>query len=75
MLKDRIGSWKMRVTRKALDLFEQENYERFQALFDMVAYYLDAKAHNFPEINDLSLSEYKKNLELRIDICKKNYNL
>lgn len=61
--------------RNELDLFEQKNYERYKTLFDIVAYYLDARAHNFNEIDGVSLSDYKKKLELEIEIYKKKYNL
>lgn len=61
--------------RDELDLFEQKNYERYKSLFDMVAYYLDARAHNFNEIDGIILSEYKKKLEAEIEIYKKKYSL
>ena len=61
--------------RNELDLFEQKNYEQHKSLFDMVAYYLDARAHNFKEIEGVSIEEYKERLESAIDIYKKEYDL
>lgn len=61
--------------RTELDLFEQENYEKHKSLFDMVAYYLDARAHNFKEIDGVSVEEHKQKLESVIDFYKKEYNL
>lgn len=61
--------------REELDLFEQESYENYKSLFDMVAYYLDARAHNFNEIEGVSLSDYKKKLEEEILLYKKEFGI
>lgn len=59
--------------RDELDAFEIANYNRFKVLFDMVACFLDARAHNFDTIEDISLPEFKQKLELEILAYKKRF--
>jgi hypothetical protein len=61
--------------RRELDLFEQNNFDRYEQFFQMVALYFDAWDHNFNEIDGVSLSDHKKKLEAEIEIYKKKFSL
>lgn len=42
---------------------------------DNVAYYFDAKSHNFKEIDGVKIEVFKKNLEVEIMNYKKEYGI
>ena len=42
---------------------------------DKVAYYFDAKSHNFPNIQGIEIEDYKEIIKKEIIALKKEYNL
>lgn len=48
--------------RNSVDKFEDENYYEYEKLFSIVSIYLDAKSHNFNEIEGISIEDYKKEI-------------
>lgn len=42
---------------------------------DMVAYYFDAKSHNFPSIENVDINLYKQNILFQIRTLKEEYHL
>ncbi len=61
--------------RKKIDAFEEKNFEKYQALFESISLYFDAKSHNFDEINGIKTSEYKSRLIHQISLYKKKFTL
>lgn len=59
--------------RNSVDKFEDENYYEFKKLFDTVTIYLDAKSHNFNEIEGISVEDYKKEIINEISKIKSIY--
>ncbi|WP_310557034.1 hypothetical protein [Flavobacterium sp.] len=59
--------------RNNLDKFENENYHEYEKLFNMVSNYLDAKSHNFKDIQGKDIEDYKKELIEEINNIKKKY--
>ena len=57
-----------------MDLFEIENAKKYP-IFDMVALYFDAKAHNFDEIDGINIGKYKEQLIKLIHQYKIQYNV
>jgi hypothetical protein len=53
------------------DYLENQNND----FLDKVAYYFDAKSHNFPSISGVSIEEYKENLIKNMQLIKKYYDL
>jgi hypothetical protein len=61
--------------RNEMDLFEQENYRKYNPIFDLVSLYFDAKSHNFDEIDGIDISTYRLNLIKVINDYKKKFSL
>lgn len=61
--------------RDSIDLFEQNNYEKYYSLFDLVGLYFDAKSHNFSAVDGVDISIYKFKLNETIEEYKKKFNL
>lgn len=61
--------------RNRMDVFEEENFDKFSSIFQMVTNYFHAKAHYFEKINDVTIENYKKELELEIDKYCEQYGI
>ena len=47
---------------KSVEIYMDNNYDKFKVLFDMEAAYFDAKNHNFEFIDGVQTSEYRAKL-------------
>ncbi|GAA4276489.1 hypothetical protein [Aquimarina mytili] len=54
---------------------EIENYleEHEDVFLEKVAYYFDAKSHNFPSIEGVEIEVYKKKIKIEINNVKKGF--
>jgi hypothetical protein len=48
------------VSNKIESYYDSEENRAFNKFFDLVEYYFDAKSHNFPELNGVSLDLVKE---------------
>jgi hypothetical protein len=63
------------VIRNEIDLFEQNNFEKYHSFFQMIANYLDARAHNFETIDNMNLHQVKEKIANEILFYKSKYDL
>jgi len=66
--------WYPKDNYKEMDLFENENIKKYP-IFNVVALYFDAKAHNFDNIDDINIDTYKKQIVNSIHQYKVQYNI
>jgi len=59
---------------KEIEMFVDKSSGKNNFL-DKVAYYFDAKSHNFPNIQGIEIEAYKKDIEEEIIAIKKKYDL
>lgn len=55
-----------------IDLFLEKNEDKFT---EKVAYYFDAKSHNFPSIEGIDIDEYRLNILRQIREIKDKFKL
>lgn len=59
---------------KELDKYIDSNSGKDDFL-DNVAYYFDAKSHNFKKINNITLNEFKYEIQKEIQVIKEKYGI
>ena len=56
--------------RKQISIYVDQFSDDF---LDKVGYYLDAKTHNFPDVDGIEINEYRSDIIKEITILKKKY--
>jgi len=59
---------------KEIDMYLDKSSGK-DSFLDKVAYYFDAKSHNFNKINGVLIEDYKRSLEKELILIEKKFNI